>query len=810
MLQDFRFAIRMLAKKPSFTALVVFTLAVGIGANTAMFSILDSVILRPLPYKNPKSLTVIWGTLDRAPGEKVFPSFGDYQELKNHSSSFEDVAANTWAMTGQTLTWRGEPYRVTAIPSTANLFSFLGAQPTLGRTFNESDAANGCTVVLAHRFWQNQLGGTQEILHANLTLDEQNCTVVGVMSENFEFFPKQTELWTLILPGGVIAKDPTSGVAIFARLKPGVARSVAEAEVARLHQEVIRNAPAESWVRVMVPHVYDLQGEFTFLAGPNLRLGLLTLFGAVGMVLLIACVNVAGLLLSRGTKRQRELALRTALGCRRSRIIRYLLVESLIFAGAGAIAGIVIATSGVQYFRTINPIELPPGNPVGVNWRVLAFTAVLAALTGLISGLIPALKVSRTDLNELLKGSGASVASNWLSSMWGKALIIAEVAVSMVLLMGATLLIESIHRLMNAPLSFRADHLLTTHLALPRGDYTEVANRSRFYDSVVTKVAALPGIEAVALSSNAPLSGFNGTAITIAGRPAPASEVGDVGIEQVSHDFMSVMGIPLLQGRRFNSGDQENGEKVAIVNRRFTDQYFPNGDVLGRQIKIGLPNGSTPWLTIVGVVGNVERGDFFKEMGYRIPPLVYRPLTQSSGPGVSIIMRTKIDSKDVASLVREEIKRLDSRVPVHDFISVDALISKNFSQPRFRTVLLGIFAGIAVLLAAVGLYGVLMQAVVQRTRDIGIRMALGARTRDVLAMVIQQGITLTIAGIFTGVILSLYLTRFLASMLFGVTVTDATTLAIASAILIGVSLLSTYLPARCAARVDPILALKHE
>ena len=810
MFQDFRFAIRMLGKKPMFTAIVVLTLAIGIGANTAIFSILDSVLLRPLPYKNPDRLIVIWGTPDRAPGEKVFASSGDYQEFKNHGSSFEDVAGNTWAFAGQTLTWRGEPYRVTAIPSTGNLFSLLGAQAALGRTFNESDSANGCTVVLAHAFWRNQLGGTPDILNASLTLDGQSCTVIGVMGENFEFYPRQTELWTLITPGSVIAKDPTSGLAIFARLKPGVPGTVAEEEVARLHQEVVRSVPAESWVRSMVPHVYDLQGEFTFLAGPNLRLGLLTLFAAVGMVLLIACVNIAGLLLSRGSERQRDLALRAALGCGRSRIIQYLLMESLLFSSSGAAVGVAIAAFGVEYFRAINPIPLPPGNPVSVNWRVLAFGAVLAALTGLVSGLIPALKVSRTDLNELLKGAGTSVASNWLSSKWGKALIIAEVALSMVLLIGATLLIESINRLTNVPLSFRSDHLLTAHISLPRGDYTDLAKRSRFYNSVVANLAPLPGIEGVALSSNTPLGGFNGTAVTIPGRTLPASEAGDVGIEQVSQNLMAVMGIPLRQGRQFNSGDHENAAQVAIVNQRFADEYFPNGDALGKQLKIGLPNGPGAWLTIVGLVGNVERGDFFKEMGYRIAPIVYRPLAQSSGPGIVVVMRTRVDSKDLASLVHEEVSRLDARVPVHDFISVNDLIARNFSQPRFRTILLGIFAGIALLLAAVGLYGVLMQAVLQRTREIGIRMALGADRQTVLAIVIRQGVMLTIAGIIAGVVFSLYLTRFLASMLFGVSATDVRTLVIASAVLLGVSLVSTYLPARRAARVDPILALKHE
>jgi predicted permease len=810
LIQDLRFAIRVLAKNALFTTAIILTLAAGMGANTAIFSIVNAVLLRPLPYQDPDRLVVIWGTLNQRPNEKVFASYGDYQELRTHSRSFEDVAATTWAFAGQTLIWHGEPYRVLAIPSTENLFSLLGIQPILGGTFTKSDPASGCTVVLAHGFWQNRLGGSPEVVNGNLTLDGQSCTVAGVMGDDFEFFPKLTEVWTLIKPNSKLAAQPTNSVAIFARLKPGVTRTQAQAEAEQLHQEVVHAAPAGSWVRDVVPHVYDLQDEFMFLAGPNLRLAVLALFAAVVMVLLIACVNIAGLLISRGAERQKEFAVRAALGGGRSRIVRQLLVESMLLAIAGAGVGVAIATFAVRYFRAVTPIDLPPGNPVEVSWHVLAFTALVAITTGVLSGVIPALKVSRISLNEVLKGAGASIAPNWLSSKSGKCLIIAEVALSVILLIGAGLLIESIHRLTAVPLSFRADHLMTASLNLPVGDYTEAERRVRFFNSLLSHLAALPGIEGVALSSNRPLSGQNNSAATVAGRTEPTSEVGDVGAEQVTQDFMRVIGIPLLRGRQFNSGDHENSAQVAIVNQKFAEEFFPNEDPLGRQIKFGLPNSQNPWLTIVGIVGNVERADFFKEMGYRVPPIVYRPISQRLAESAWLLIRTRNDSKDVASLIRREVNVLDTRVPVDDFTTVDQLISKNLSQPRFRTVLLGFFAGIALLLATVGLYGVLMQAVVQRTREIGIRMALGAKHGHVLRMVIRQGLTLTILGILAGLLSSVYLTRFLSSMLFGVTATDPPTFATTSAILIGVTLLASYMPARRATKVDPVVALKHE
>ena len=809
-MQDLRYAIRILAKKPLFSAIVVLTLAIGIGANTAIFTIVNAVLLRPLPYRDSDRLVVIWGEIRQQPGSKVFASYSDFLELQKNSESFEDVAANTWASAGQTLMWRGEPYRVLAIPTSQNLFSLLGAQPLHGRTFNEEDLSNGCTVVLSHRFWQNRLGGSQEIVNGTLAIDGQNCFVVGIMRPDLEFFPRATEVWTLITPNSKLAKDSNSSVAIFARLKPGVSIAAAHAEATNLHEGIVRQAPAGSLIRETQIRVYDLQSEFTFLAGPNLRLALLTLFAAVGMVLLIACVNIAGLLLSRGAERQKELAVRAALGCGRHRIIRQLLVESTTLAMAGAVTGVGIAVLCIRNFRVLNPIDLPPGNSVMINWQVLIFTAVIGVATGLCCGLIPALKTSRRlDLNEILKGTG-SIASDWLGSKSGRFLIVAEVGLCTVLLIGAGLLIQSIERLTAVPLSFRIDHTLTGDVNLPPGDYTETAERARFYSSVLSAVSDLPGVEGAALSSNAPLRGLNSGAVTIAGKPAPTTATGDVGAEQVSDNFLRLLGLPLLRGRQFDSRDRENAEQVAIVNQKFAEEYFPNEDPVGTQIKLGLPASPTPWSTIIGVVANAERGDFFKEMGYRIAQIVYRPITQRSGPSMSLLIRTKGDPKDFIAAIQSAVKMLDPRIPVDNFNTVEDLLSRNFAQPRFRTLVLGVFAAIALLLAAVGIYGVLMQAVLQRTREIGVRMALGAKRYHVLRMVMRQGMVLTIIGLVCGLISSLYLTRFLRTMLFDVGPTDPLTLGAASVVLMAVTLTATYIPARNATKVDPIVALKQD
>src|SRR5215471_8843388 len=477
LLQDLRFGLRMLAKNPGFTAVAVFTLALGIGANTAVFSIVDAVLLKPLPYQGADRLVAVWSTEIGQPGTKIFAPYRDFEEFKANNHSFEQLATLTWARAGEILTWRGAPHEVLAIPASADFFSLLGIPAAKGRTFAPEDLQNGCTVVLAYAFWQNQLSSAPDIVGSSLALNGKPCAVMGVMPKGFEFYPKQTELWTPITPESEFAKNPlNSVVGIFGRLKSGVSISSAERELRALHERVVQQSPAGSWVAQIAPIVRDLREQFTWMAGRNLRTALLVLSAAVGLVLLIACLNVAGLLIGRSVERQRELAVRSALGSGRSRLMRQLLIESLLLASLGALAGVLFAVAGVRYFNAANLIELPPGNAVAVNFRVLGFTTLLTTMTEFVFGLVPAWRASQMDLNEVLKWSGRS-GTVGMGHGASSGLVVGQVAIALVLLAGAGLLIESIVRLGSVPLGFRADHLLTAELALPPVDYADTTKR---------------------------------------------------------------------------------------------------------------------------------------------------------------------------------------------------------------------------------------------------------------------------------------------------------------------------------------------
>ena len=810
-IQDLRYAFRALCRSPLAAAVIVITLALGIGANTAIFTIVNAVLVHALPYERSDRLVAVWLRFDSQPDQKAFATYRDFEEISQSAQSYDEVAANTWAVGGRTLSWHGEPHYVTAIPSTANLFALLGARAAQGRTFVPEDSRNGCTAVLADRFWRNVLGADPGIVSSSITLDDEECTVVGVMPPGFEFFPAATQVWTLLAPGSPLTRNPLNGVAIFARLKPGVTREAAAAEAATIHRRVGESMPASTGMLDTTLGVYSLQGEFTFLAGANLRSALLMLTAAVAIVLLICCVNIAGLLLGRGTERGKEFALRAALGSGRARLVRQLFAESLVLAAGGVCTGVVVAALAVRWFRAMNPIDLPAATAVTISWPVIAFAAAAAAVAAVVFGLLPAVKSSRVDLNEVLKASGVSVARGAFGLGSGQLLVVAQLCLSMVLLAGAGLLIQSITRLTAAPLSFRADDLLVGAVTLPRGSYAEPAARARLYDTLLARVAMLPGIEGAALSSRQPLVGSQaGRAVSVAGRPPPSSDLGNVGNEDVSESFLSMMDIALLRGRGFDSRDGTDAPAVAIVNQRFVADFLGGEEPIGTQFKFGVPDAPDPWLTIIGVVADVERADFFNEMSVSRPPIVYRPIAQHAESTMTLLARTRATTTDVGFAIQRAITSLDSRVPLHSLTTMDDVLKRNFAQPRFRTQVLGSFAVLSLLLAALGLYGLLMRIVVRRTREIGIRMALGADRRSVLRAVLREALVLTALGLLAGIAASAYLARFLAGMLYGVGRMDAWTLAETAAVLVAVALVATFLPARRATRVDPIVALRHE
>lgn len=805
--QDLRYALRILRRSPGFTAVVVLTLALGIGANTAVFSIVDAVLLRPLPYRSADRLVMVAQHLpeQRAP---AFDTYREFEAWSRYSNSFDKLAAATWARdAGAVLSWHGEKREILAVPVSVNFFSMLGVRAAQGRTFESADSNRQCTVVLAYPFWKERLGGASGWIGKSLALNNRACTVIGVMPKDFSFYPKQTALWTLITQESAFTQKPWDmPVVVFGLLKPAVSRPAAQAELASIESRIIAEDPSLAAMKLQ-PDLQDLQAEFTWLAGRNLRRGLLILFAVVGLVLLIACVNVANLLLGRATERQKELGVRAAIGAGRSRLIRQLLTESMVLSLAGASLGALAAILCVRLIDAIEAAQLPPGNPVSVNWEVLLFTTVLAILTGILFGLVPAWKASRIDLCEVLKQSAPSASRGALSHRTSRALVIAEVALSLVVLTAAGLLIESLIRLTDAPLGYQRDRLLTAEIHLPASSYPKAEDWMRFWDRLDLKMDSLPGVTGVAFAPS--LAVLPGTGpVTIEGTGNSPRVAITAGPEPVSAGYFHVLGIPLLQGREFSGRDGPTAVPVAIVNQAFAREFFPKKSALGQQVKLSAPGAKGPSVTIVGVVGNVSNPTLY--MGYAQRPCIYRPLRQDPSGALSVFVRTAGKPRAVESGIGRAVAAVDSNLPVPTMQTIDESLGAFMAEPQFRAELFGILAALALLLAAVGIYGVLSQLVSQRTHEIGIRIALGARREDVLGMIIGEGLKLAAAGIAIGFAAALVLARLLSNMLYGVGPADPLTFMAVSLLLAGVALLACYIPARRATQVDPVEALRYE
>ena len=803
LIQDLRYGLRILRKSPGFTGVAILTLALGIGANTAIFSVVDAVLLRSLPYRDPARLTIIWQTdaAHRASGA-WFDTYREFEVWAHDSKSFEKLAALTWARVSSTVRLHDKLERVLGIPVTNGFFSTLGVEAAHGRTFASEDSQNACTVVLSDAFWHGELGAA-DIVGRTLTVNDQSCLVVGIMPKDFSFYPKRTQLWMLIPQQGEYAKHPWgSMVGVVGLLAPGVTRASAEAELKALQARIINEAPPESVLRTAEPDVLDLQTEFVWLTGRNLRVSLLVLFAAVTFVLLIGCVNVATLFLSRTAERQREFGVRAALGSSRLRTVRQLLTESLLLSISGGLLGVLLATASIRYLNATNPEELPPGSPITINWQILAFTALVAILSAALFGLAPAWKAARYDLNAALKNEGGR------SYLAAKYFVVGEVALSLVLLAGAALMIESLYRLISTPLGFQPAHLLTANIDLTSKTYSTSDQRLNFYNKLKGGVLAIPGVQGVAF---APLVFSGSNALSVEGKPGDyQGALGtDVSKAAVDADYFRVMEIPLLKGREFHTTDQQKTLPVAIVNEALASKYL-HGDPVGQHIRLGNSEDKNPWLTVVGVVGNVKGFVVFKEMGYVTDPSVYLPLTQSPDSEVAILARSGQDPTAVIPAIRDEFSHLDGSLPPLDLTTMHEWLSQFFTQPRFRAILLSIFASLGLLLCSIGIFGVVSQSVAQRRHEIGVRMALGALQGDTLHLVLREGMGLVAAGIVIGVAGALALTRVLSSLLYGVGATDPLTLAAVAILLMLVALAACYLPARRATRVDPMVALRYE
>ena len=810
---DLRFGLRMFRKNPGFTAVAVLTLALGIGASTVIFSIVHAVLLTPLPYRDSGRLVVIYDRETRATGlSKLMDLYGDFETYRDSSTSFEQIAGMTWVPGSATLSGFGPSKEVRQAQATVGFFSLLGMAPKLGRTFEPGDMARGCTVVVAYSLWRDVLGEKRESGGDTIDLDGQSCDVIGVMPEEFAFFPAETQVWTLINSNSNHERDPLhSDLAIYARLKPGVSAAAALADVRLLHSHANER---ERHALETEPLVLPLQGELTWLAGPNLRLSLIILFGAVSALLLIGCGNVANLLIARSFAREREIAIRSALGSGVLRLLRQLLTEGLLLSLSAAGLGACLAAGVLHWFNAAQPVALPPGAVVRINAPVLLFAASVSVVASVVFGFVPAWKATKVDLVEALKANSQSTTSGTGKRTIGKVLIVAEVASSVVLLVGAALLIESAARFAAIPLGFAPNRVVTAAISLPPKTYTADGDRVRIYERIFDQLEALPGTQKFALSSLIPFRAMNGfDALEVEGRQQATGQTirHDSGRISISPQYFATLGIPLLEGRTFNADDQSHTEPVAIVNEALAKKYFDDEDPIGRHIRSVAAAGRNPWRSIVGVVGTEKRGNPFQEMSWLDTPALFVPVSQEPPSRATLLISSNIDPIGFGNVIQRRVSAIDPSIPVSNFQTIEGLLLKeHLAFPRFRALVVGCFSGFALLLAVVGLYGVLSQLVTQRTHEIGLRMSLGAEAGTILMMVLKEGMVLVGLGVALGAASASAVSRFLASLLYGVKSNDPVTVAAVSFLLVLAALVATLVPARKAMRIDPMVALRCE
>ena len=806
-LQDLRFATRTLGKRRGFSLVVILLLALGIGANTAMFGIVDAVILKPLPFRDPQRLVAIWEST-RNWDPKIFTSYRDLEEWRQRAASFDGLAGYRWyeyAMTGA-----GAPRRILGVVASPNFFSLVGVPAMIGRTFSEQDLRGPRVAVVSAGLWRSQFGAAPDIAGKSVTLDQKTYTIVGVMPPEFVVYPKQTEIWTPLDPDAdfLQANPPkVHSLCVVGRLKPDANRVAAADQLVSIRRGLEKKDP-EAFADVGVV-INGLQEEWTWLAGNKLRPALLTLMAAVGLVLLIACANVANLLIGRSAERRKEMAVRLALGSGRARLVRQLLTESLLLAALGAALGTLLAYGGIRVFNAASPVELPPGNAVLLDARVLAFTAAIAVLTALLFGLLPAWQGSRADVNDALKGAGSGVFAGGTRNRASSLLVVSEIALSIVLLISAGLTIESFLGLRAVAPGFRIQNLLSADVELREQAYPEHKQIAAFIDRAIERLRAIHGVRSSAIAAG---RGLN--VLTVEGQPEVSKDKYTwEPVHSVTAGYFETMGIPLLEGRTFDERDREGSLDVAIVSRELVRRFFPHENPVGKHVRIGVPEEKLPWLTIVGVVGDTRRTDVFNDMTWKRDPEVYVPYQQRSvgeGRWLTIELHGEGDQKMLADAVRSAVLQVDPALPLNRIQTGEEAMYESVSRPRFRARLLGVFAGLALLLAAVGLYGVLSQSTLRRRREIGIRMAVGATGRDIRRLVLGRGAGLALVGIGIGLAGAALAGRLLRSFLYGVSATDPMTYAGVSLMMLAVACLASLLPARRASRVDPISALRHE
>ena len=799
LLRDVRYGFRGFLKRPGFTIIALLALALGIGANTAIFSLVNAVVLRPLPYADPDRLVWGWGNVRNGPN-RASVSPPDFLDFRSQNKTFEQFAGTLAITVPANLTGSGEPERLNGSAITGNYFQTLGVAPALGRGFTLDNERSGSdqVTILSYALWQKRFAGNPGIVNQRIVLDGKSFEVIGVMPKDLAV-PQAADLWVPIN----FDADPDFKVrkAHFmrplGRLKPGVTLAQAQADMDAISAQLEQQYPDSNTGWNM--RLESLHERF---AGGS-RTTLFILFGAVGFVLLIACANVANLLLVRATARQREVALRTALGASRSRIVRQLITENLLLALLGGALGALFAWWGLDLLVMLSGNTIPPTAKVKIDAAVLAFTFLTSLLTGLLFGLAPAFRTLKLNLTEALKEGGRVGSEGALRNRTRSLLVVFESAIAVVLLIGAGLLVRSLIALQNTNPGFDSENVLTLRLDLSRAKYDSPEKTAHFFQEFEGRAGAIPGVETVGLITELPMSGQpNDIPFTVQGRPAvAANDEFDADWRRINQHYFQAMRIPLLRGRNFTEQEVQRSDKVVIVSQQLVDQVFPNEDPLGKRLLTILSD--QPY-EIVGVVGDIRH----RALELQPFPAMYLPTRQSGR--TNVVIRTQGDPLGIAGAVRQAVRDLDPEQPIASMKPMDEWVESTTETPRYRTALLGLFAALAMVLAATGIYGVMSYTVAQRTHEIGVRMALGARQSSVLSLIVRQGMLLVTIGVVIGLAGAYALTRVMASLLFGVSAKDPITFVVVAVLLSVVALLACYVPARRATKIDPLEALRYE
>ncbi|MEY2483702.1 MAG: hypothetical protein QOK24_2230 [Verrucomicrobiota bacterium] len=803
MMADLRYAIRMLAKSRAFTVIAILTLGLAIGANSAIFSVVDAVLLRPLPYPRSEQLVRVFGKqpqLDLAPNSPA-----NFLEWKEENQVFERIG--TYVGQGFNLLGGDKPERVIGARVSADILPLLGVQSALGRFFtnDEDQDGRGQVVILSHDFWRSRFGGDANTLRQTITLNDRPYAVIGVMPAGFAFPNTRTQVWVPIAFNAAERKTrDTNFIDVVARLKPGVS-----IEQARANMSAVARSQAERYPKTNTGIGVTLVSLQEHIVG-DVRPMLVVLLAAVAFVLLIACANVANLLLARAAVRQREMAIRGALGASRSRVIRLLLTESVLLAVLGGAAGLLLAFWSLDLLVSLKPANLPRLGEIGVNRAVFLFTLAVSVLTGLLFGVAPALQVSKLDLNEGLKESSRGGTDSPRRHRLRALLVVSEVALSLVLLVGAGLMIRSFSRLLAVDPGFKADHVLTAFVSLPVSKYPKREEQTAFFDRLLERLRNLPGVSAAGIVTDIPLYGGSSTGFDIEGHPEAAPGTRSMtDYRLINSDYFAAMGMKLVKGRAFSRYDTEAAPGVVIINETLAARFFAGEDPIGR--RLDLSGDPKDLREIVGVVGDVRNYGVDAE----VKPEVYVPFLQSapnylSGvvSAMTVVVRSAVEPTALGSALREQVQALDKDQPVSAIRTMEWYLADSMAQRRFNMLLLGVFAGLALVLAAVGIYGVIAYTVTQRTHEMGIRIALGARNGDILKLIFTNAMFTTAAGIVIGLGAAFGLTRLLQNLLYQVTATDPFVFASIPILLLLVAMVATYIPARRAMKVNPITALR--